>query len=340
MPGTDQSAQRNAVTLGAAAVAAPALAIPLIWPLVVLALRVAVGTLRRANDASQTGSSTSALSGTIESGLRKARTRAIPGVANGLITLVIAVVVVAVASGVPWLAVHGTDGVLVATRLGLFAHAMPVFSGLACWRIARGQKGKGGVVDSVIDRFASTPNNGLALASGGCALVVLLFVLVIPTAQWAPWGSFESAVSTLPPATRDSVFALRSDAVSTEAQSVLSCLASKDRELGWTSSVMDGEQPGTLTVAIRREPHGASTREDVTTLVLALDNQLPRGVIRLSVRRVPNRPPLVIDRGKVAHDGPRQSVDGLAAAANVRPEVLPLTKKAASLGLRCGAVAL
>lgn len=342
---SDLTARRNAITIGSGALAAPALAIPIPWLFVALALRLASGALRRTSDATSTTKTpiNEALSATLESAKRKASARVIPALFNGVITLVVAVAIVVLLSGVPWLMSRGTDGALVAARLGAYDHLLPLFAALLCLRIVRGRGGKGGVVETALDHQAGAgPDSGLSLVSAAGCVVIVLFVFAVPSAPWAPWGSFESAAGALPPATRDAIFAVREDVVSSEVRAVLRCLASKGRDLQWVPEVFEGTKPGTVTVTIRRDAgaSGESRRSDVTALALALDNQLPAGVTRVSIQRVARFSPLLIDRTKLRRDGPGRSTAALAAAAGVGHEVLPRSQEAVSLGLRCGAVAL
>lgn len=251
--------------------------------------------------------------------------------------MIAAFIVVGVYIAVPWLAEKGPDGVLVALRLGEYQHLLPLFCTLVCWRILRGPEGQHGVVEPLVDAYLQpATQTRLVIAGAPCLLALILFVYVVPRAPWAPWGSFEAAVGTLPAATRDGVFDLRRDLVSAETDAVLRC-ASEEGDDGWQYHVDDGPRIGTLIVRITRDTRGAATRPLVSALVLALHHQLPRGVTELSVQRRRNRAPLVIDRTRVMQTHPQNDTEALAAAAGVAPGVFPYDDSAKGVGLRCGA---
>jgi hypothetical protein len=341
MPKTNKDVRDTAITVGSAALAAPALSLPLVWVAACLGMRLVAGSLRRAQEAGEPGPSVAGVVSTLSDGLRRVLPRAIPVLARGAFTLATAFVVVAVLVGGPWVASNGTAGWLVAVRLAAYEHLLPLFCALVCWRILRGRSGTGSAVGPLFDAYLKPPTQTRLLVAGApCLLALVLFVFVMPRAPWAPWGSFEGAVGSLPAATRDAVFGLRRDLVDAEVGAVLTCVELEQGDLGWESRVAAGPTSGALRVRIVRSSRAPSTRADVSGLVLALHHQLPRVVTELTVQRQPNFSALRIDRTKVSQTSPQDNTDALAAAAGVEPRVLPFDDAVRRVGLRCGAKAL
>ena len=341
VPKSNKDGRDIAITVGSAALAAPALSVPIVWVVVCLGLRLVAGSFRRAKAAGEPGPTIATVTQTLEQGIRRTPSRAIPSLVRGVFTLATAFVLIALFVGVPWLAEHGPQGVPVAVRLGIHQHLLALFCALVCWRILRGRKGKNGAVEALVDVYLQPAAQiRLVIAGGACLLILVLFVFAMPRAPWAPWGSFEGAVAVLPTATRDAVFDLRRDLVGTETAAVLRCLTREEGDLGWRYEVGYRTPAGSLIVRITRGPQGTPTRANVSTLALALHHQLSGGVTRLLVRRSENFTPLVIDRTRVSQTRPLTDTEALATAARVSADTLPYDDTIEELGLKCGAQTL
>lgn len=320
--------------------AAPALVLPGPWLLVSALAAFALGVRRHAytEDASRTGWSVAATE-TAAAVLKRAVRAIVPGLVGTLARLVLLIVL---ALGVPAalaalreLAVHGSAGVLIAARLAAIQSAPSTGAFLLCWALLRG--GYASQRESPIGRMS---DGGLLVATAMAAILTVVCV-AIPSARWWPAESVVGLSSMLPDATHRAAQDAEKELVDYEVKTVIRCLNTHRRDVGWEAQEAVRQSDGSLAVAIgRADPAPAeSTRGDVSALVLALHNQLPGAVHQLSVRRRADYDALTIDRSGLQVGDPVRSTDSLAAAADVGTSILPVDDAVRHQALRCGAAA-
>jgi hypothetical protein len=329
-----------------AVLAFPALSLPLAWPVVCILVATLLATARRMPGDGDLASAPTALLATVGAGLRGAAeasiARLIPTLFGVAATIVAATVLAAGLPALRWLAVEGTNGVLVAARLGWYEHLPGLLSAALCWRLLRGPEDGRARFSGLLDALNRTGEGALASLAVGAVLLALLFAFVVPSSTFWPKESFADVASILPGATEGAVLDLQASVVDEEVSAVLSCLASRDKDVGWVASGVSRMGDGGLSLRIRREdpPPTESSRRDVSVLVLALHNELPHAVERISIRRRADFDPLIIHRSRVHLEGPARSTRPLAAAAGVGTDVLPTSDASVDAALLCAASAL
>lgn len=274
-----------------------------------------------------------------------ARRRRLPGGRASLIrtrarwTVATVAGCVVAGAGVPallWLALHGDAGVLAAARLGALRYAVPLAVFVLCLRVLRapGRPARA-LTDAVAHVQDRTPAVVLATAGIAVALAGLGAAGLRETTTW-PLTSVDRVAAIVPAG--DALRDAEDDLVRAQAEAVVRCLARESRDVGWTVDLGRADD-GALTLGVTRpDTSVATTRRDVSLLVLALHNQLPSSVRHLVVLRSASYVALDVDRRAVRRRGPERDVKRLADAAGVERPVLPTSDRVVDEALRCGAV--
>jgi hypothetical protein len=220
-----------------------------------------------------------------------------------------------------WLALEGPDGVLAATRAGVWAHAPTYGAVFACFFLLRGAGHTRKCRAVMLYRFTRRlPEVALA----GMVVVAVLAAALLAVAGPRVDVGFvhgSDALGWVPPGLRTLVDGLRDDAVDEELDALTRCLDGGQPRL-WTYTYTAGNALDEPDVArLVADPGRAPDQRAIATAVLAAQNHLAPWVEVLEVA-VGGDVVVAVDRRGLARDEPVTDASELRSHAFGAPEWL------------------
>lgn len=307
----------HALSVVAAALAAPALFLPVGWLIVCSAVALGAAAIGPTIQERKRGSADLLVVPVLV--LRRLLTLALSFLhpmsllsflISSAMTVAVAVLVPAGLAALRWVVLEGGEGVMAAARQNAWTHAPRLLSALICFGLVRGQENRylrSAAVQRRSQRLGESTLTGIALAVIGW---VVIAALALPMGGFVPFASGESLVNALPGPLEDQVIEFRLNLARSQADAVLDCLYDETGYIGlWIDDVSLAED-GTTTVAARYTPeYGRPISHDDPVIVLAsLHNQLAPWVSSVTFRTTED---LVLDRRQVAMRRPVVDADSI-----------------------------
>lgn len=194
----------------------------------------------------------------------------------------LAVAIPAALGCLAWLAAEGTHGLVAATRLAVYGHALQIFAALACCSILRRALSADVAASAIKSALQPLPEPALAAAAISGLVWIAACALLLTPRNWAPADSLRSAVQALPAHLRDNVNDLRASIVAAEASSVVHCLTG-DGATRWHTPRAFVADDGSLLLGVRPSRAHPPEPRDVAILALGLQNELAPSGVRVSI---------------------------------------------------------
>lgn len=252
-----------------------------------------------------------------------------------IVTIVgLSIAVPAVLSALPWLLAHGSEGALVAARLGARSHAVQFAVAGLCYLAVRGTgSGRASRTAELKRRTGRMSEGGLS----GLAVGVLLVGILVATVPKSGGGMFSGAdgLGWVPSSFRASVDELRDEIVTAELDALGSCLGS-ELGTGWSGIHSEGNKAEEKDVIRLTADHDPSS-EEIVVVVLSAHNQAAPWVEQVDLVGPDETLLLSVDRRKLRSDVPVASPESLRSAVRVGEVALatPLGASSRSSLLTC-----
>ena len=293
-------------------VASGAFVWPWAWPLAV-AGAVVVGTV--ASSVAAHGRSMGGLAQrTVGRLLACLRPRALMG--GGIVvarTVLLAVVIPALACGGWWIITQGLNGALVAARIGVWAHGVRVAAAVVCFVLVVGlgeaRQRREALVRGVTGRLGVTAVTLVA----STVLVGALAVAVLGPRGGAGWASTDDWLAWVPGRWHDNVDRVRHDVVTAEVHAASGCL-SDQQGLTWRSGYASADPQAADDVVRLMADDDTPSPAQLATAAAALHNQLAPWVEGIELEAGGDTV-VVLDRRDLPAGRPLVDPDELVGAA-------------------------
>jgi hypothetical protein len=252
-------------------------------------------------------------------------------------TVIAAIVLPAAVAAVEWFIGHGTEGLVPAARAGAWAYGFRVAAVLLCLMLltsvgdGRQQRAR------TVRRWAAPATDGtLIILAASCVVVVALAVVGAPHPADGI-AARADGLGWLPPGTRVAVDRVRDDIVTTELDSLASCLSTRGGTL-WKPFYTVGnplDEPDVARLVAGREPSLAPPR-DLVTVLLAAHNQLAPWVEAIEIEW-PGGDLVRTERASLPRYQPLADGDRLVAATTSGGQWVSSGSADEAVALRCSA---
>ncbi len=255
---------------------------------------------------------------------------------GAVVSLVIGVVVAALAAGATWLVTEGPRGILAAIRMGAWAHGLRGAAVIACVVILRGIGDTFRTRARLVRRVtAKLPETALAALAVVVVVGGLVVAAAVPRTDLA-FARGSDGLGWVPPGLRGSVDSLRDEVVSMEAGAVARCLDGNERGLWIASHTAGNPSSEPDVVRLTADAARAPSPTALASAVLAAHNHLAPWVESVEVA-VGGEVVLALDRAGLSRRAPVTTITALLTHATVRPDWLAAVTVDDATILRCSA---
>jgi hypothetical protein len=252
-------------------------------------------------------------------------------------TVIVALILSGAMGALRWTLDEGSEGVVAAARAGAWSHGFRVAVVLVCLMLLTSVGDGRNQRAATVRRWAAPATDGTLVTLAVTCVIVLALAVAAAPHPVDPIAAKADGLGWLPPGTRSYADRLRDDVVTTELDSLASCLSTRG-ETTWSPSYTSDNplaDPDIARLEARREPSNVPPG-DLATVIMAAHNQLAPWVEYIEIEW-PGGDLVRTDRSELPRFEPLTDARLLVAATATGGQWLSSSSLDRAVGLRCSA---
>ena len=222
---------------------------------------------------------------------------------GALAALTVGALAAAVTAGAQWLVAHGTDGILAAMRMGVWAHALTYGSFAACVLLLRGGGRTADRRANALHRVTRRVPEYAVAGLTACVVIAFASIAVAGPNVDVSFLRAHDGLGWVPAGLRADVDGLRDEIVTNELDAATECLSGDQLKL-WTASYTTANPVDDPDVArLTADPARAPDQGAIAAAALVAHNHLASWVETVEIA-VGDQVVLTVDRRGMPRDEP------------------------------------
>jgi len=240
---------------------------------------------------------------------------------GALAALTVGALAAAVLAGAQWLIEHGTDGILVAMRMGAWAHVLTYGAFAACLLLLRGGGRTADRRARALHRVSRRIPEAAVAGLTACVVIAFASIAVAGPNVDVSFLRKHDGLGWVPAGLRGDVDGLRDEIVTSELDAATECLSGDHAKL-WTATYTAANAGDDPDVArLTADPTRAPDQSAIAAAALVAHNHLASWVEVIEVA-VGDEVVLTVDRRGIARDEPLTDAAVLRGHATGTPDWL------------------